>query len=120
MRVGSALLLAVGPLVGTLLVHYPVGAAPAIEGTCLLEVGGQAFIDGPCEIDLRPDGSFVVTAYRSRELSYFAYVLLDGADKATGYWNEERGAGHAHSPLGTLTRSGACWQNRDAKVCAWR
>jgi hypothetical protein len=118
MRVGCALR-ALGPLVGALVLHQPA-AASAVDGTCLLEVAGKAFIDGPCEIDLEADGSFQIRAYDSGDLSYFAYVFLDGADKATGYWNEEPGAGHAHSPLGTLTRSGACWRNDDAKVCAWR
>jgi hypothetical protein len=118
MKAGCALR-AWGVLVASLMVHQPA-VASVVEGTCLLEVAGKAIIDGPCEIDLESDGSFQIRAYHSGEVSYFAYVFLDGGDKATGYWNGERGAGHAHSPLGTLTRAGACWQNGDAKVCAWR
>jgi hypothetical protein len=113
-------LLAAGALTAALMLHQPVTAASSVDGTCLLEVAGRSFIDGPCEIDLEPDGSFMITAYRAGEITYFAYVSLDGANLATGYWNEEIGAGHAHSPLGTLTRSGACWQNSNAKVCGWR
>jgi len=105
-------------LAGALSLDRPASAAS--NGTCLLEVGGRTFIDGPCEIDLETDGSFVVRSLRAGEVDYFAYVLMDGGNQATGYWNEEPGASHAHSPLGTLTRDGACWRNATAKVCAWR
>lgn len=94
--------------------------AAEVDGTCLLEVEGKRYIDGPCKIDLEGDGSFIATSYRGGAIAYFAYVLLDGGDEATGYWNGDIGASHAHSPLGTLRRAGACWQNAGAKVCAWR
>lgn len=116
MRIGHALLSAL-VLTGALSLDRPASAAS--NGTCLLEVGGRTFIDGPCEIDLESDGSFVVRSLRGGEVDYFAYVLMDGGNRATGYWNEEPGASHAHSPLGTLARDGACWENETAKVCAW-
>jgi len=108
-------------LFGAALLGGPgVAGAATIKGTCILEVGGTRYIDGPCDIDLQDDGSFIATARDHGEATYFAYVLLDGKDTATGYWNGEPGASHAHTPLGTLARHGGCWQNRDARVCAWR
>lgn len=112
--------LLVGTVVAVVLGGVGIASAAEVEGTCLLEIGGKRYIDGPCDIDLESDGSFIATAYRDGAVSYFAYVLLDGEKEATGYWNGELGASHAHTPLGTLRRYGACWQNRDAKVCAWR
>lgn len=86
-------------------------------GRCLLEVDGRRYISGACRIDMEKGGSFQI--YDLKKRGYFAYVDVNGST-AEGYWNEEPGANHAHSPLGTLTRDGACWTNDRAKVCAWR
>jgi len=101
-----------------------VTQAAAFQGTCLLEVNGHAYIKGPCNIDvMSKDGSFSIGTDEERD--YFAYVNLDEPPKAgaqqtaDGFWNEEPGVSHAHSPLGSLTRDGACWSNQTAKICAW-
>ena len=86
-------------------------------GRCLLEVDGKKYISGSCRVDLAKGGSFQV--YDLKKRGYFAYVNVSG-NSAEGYWNEDPRATHAQSPLGTLTRDGACWQNERAKVCAWR
>ena len=86
-------------------------------GRCLLEVDGKKYISGSCRVDLAKGGSFHV--YDLKKHGYFAYVNVNG-NSAEGYWNEDPMATHAQSPLGTLTRNGACWQNDRAKVCAWR
>lgn len=84
---------------------------------CSLVVAGTAYIDGPCDFTiLDSDGSFQIMA---PDNSYFAQVEVDRPGHAKGYWNEEKGANHAHSPLGELTRDDACWSNADASVCAW-
>lgn len=86
-------------------------------GRCLLVVDGKSYITGACRIEIDNGGSFQI--YDLKKQGYFAYVNVSG-NTAEGYWNEARGANHAHSPLGTLTRDGACWKNDRAKVCAWR
>ncbi|MFT4122021.1 hypothetical protein [Bradyrhizobium sp.] len=92
------------------------GQAFAAGGECLLEVNGHVYIDGVCDIRLEGGGSFTILTRR-----YFAMVQIDtDAGSANGYWNGDAGGSHAHSPLGTLARQGACWVNREAKVCAWR
>ncbi len=94
------------------------GAASAAPGKCLLVVDGKTYLNGPCPIDLSKDGSFSIgTGPRA---TYFAYVNVDRPGFATGSWNEERGASHAHSDLGRLRRNDACWVNERAIVCAWR
>ncbi|MEP6947258.1 MAG: hypothetical protein ABJA02_15165 [Acidobacteriota bacterium] len=86
-------------------------------GRCLLEVDGKKYISGGCRIELEKGGSFQI--YDLKKHGYFAYVDVNG-NTAEGYWNEDPMATHAQSPLGTLMRDGACWQNERAKVCAWR
>ena len=86
-------------------------------GRCRLVVDGKTYITGACRIEIENGGSFQI--YDLKKFGYFAYVNVSG-NTAEGYWNEERGANHAHSPLGTLTRDGACWKNDRAKICAWR
>ncbi|WP_050526520.1 hypothetical protein [Pseudorhodobacter aquimaris] len=97
-----------------LLAALPAQARPA---KCLMEVNGKAYIDGACDFEaLDKTGSFKISA---PDFLYFAYVNVDVPGIAKGYWNEEKGANHAHTPLGTLKRDGACWRNKAAKLCAW-
>lgn len=89
-------------------------------GKCLLQVHGKTYIDGVCPIAMEPDGSFSIRADEETPIKFFATVTMEGNGLATGYWNEEEGAGHAHSPLGSLRFEHGCWSNDVAKVCAWR
>ena len=94
------------------------GAAMAAPGRCLLVVEGKTYLNGPCPIDVQPDGSFSVGT--GPKPSFFAYVIVDEPGVATGSWNEDRGSTHAHTDLGKLRRNDACWTNEKAIVCAWR
>lgn len=107
-----------GFLPGLAVLAMTATAAEARPAKCLLEVGEIAYIDGPCDFDpdRRGDGSFKIMA---SDGMYFAYLNVEGAGVAVGYWNEEPGANHAHTPLGKLTRDGACWVGEGAKLCAW-
>lgn len=97
-------------------------AAQAAPGSCYLSVGGHVYLDGSCNVDLTSDGSFSIGTGDTDRLRsrYFAYVNIDPeTKKADGSWNGVDAESHAHDPLGTLTRSGGCWSNNHAKVCAW-
>jgi hypothetical protein len=94
------------------------GAAWAVPGRCLLVVDGKTYLNGPCKVETRSGGNFQVLS--SGRLTYFANVSLTGDNEANGFWNEEMGANHAHTPLGSLRRNDACWANDKAIVCAWR
>jgi hypothetical protein len=89
-------------------------SAPALGATCSMTVDGAVFIDGPCEFRPLGDGGFQISNGFS-----FAYVYVEGGH-ATGFWNGEEHASHAHEKLGTLTRDGACWRNKTARVCAYQ
>lgn len=95
-------------------------AGETIVGKCLLEVLGKTYIDGRCPILMSPDGSFQIGASENEPLTYFATVTILGRNVGDGHWNEESGASHAHTSLGTLHRNGACWENSMAKICAAR
>ena len=93
---------------------------PSFIGKCLLEIDKRKYIDGKCDITMEKDGGFAISASESKAVSYFAVVSIISKDTGEGYWNEEEGATHAHTPLGNLTRHGACWENKNAKVCAYK
>lgn len=87
-------------------------AAAARPAQCKLVVKGKTYIDGQCNFEADPDGSF-----RLFDKTYFVYVNVSGKT-ADATWNEDPKATHAHSPLGALTRKGACWVNATTEICA--
>jgi hypothetical protein len=90
-----------------------------IRGECLLEVSGVKSIDGKCDIRLSPGGSFQVSSI-GKDL-HFAIVNLDDDKRvATANWNGVVPESRAHEQLGQMTRTGACWRNAEARICAWR
>lgn len=99
----------------SLVMALPAQARPA---KCLIEVEGNAYVDGPCDFrKLSGDnGSFQITGETGK---HFAYVYVEGDRTAAAHWNGILGENRAHNPLGTLTRDGACWSNATAKLCAW-
>jgi len=94
-------------------------AIVAKPAQCFLSIHGKIYIDRVCDYDeLDKDGSFVIDTTESGG-RYFAYVNnYDGNGQMAGYWNN--GASHARDELGFLQRSGACWVNATAKICAWK
>ena len=92
----------------------PASAEPA---SCVLEVEGQSYIDGPCSFELLSsgDGSFKIMGNSG---DFFAYVYVEGEGAATAHWNEIAGVNRAHTPLGSLQRNGACWVSDTVRICA--
>ncbi|MFT4097619.1 MAG: ricin-type beta-trefoil lectin domain protein [Rhodoblastus sp.] len=88
--------------------------AASRPASCTLIVKGMSYIDGECLFEADPDGSF-----RINGKEFFAYVNVNpGGQTAEASWNADPKSTHAHTPLGTLTRKGACWENAGAKICA--
>src|SRR5262245_23103440 len=90
-------------------------SASTKTANCLLEIDGVRYIEGWCEFTALGGGSFTILGGY-----YFASVTVTSPGVADGYWNEEPGANHAHSPLGKLRSQGACWTNARVKACAWK
>ncbi len=95
-------------------------ATQSFRGKCLLEVNHKKYINGPCPIRMENDGGFTIGASENEPVNYFAIVSIVGKNIGEGFWNKEKGASHAHTSLGNLTKKGACWQNGKAKICAWK
>ena len=81
---------------------------------CELTVRGKTYIKGACQFDSSSGGNFKILG----DNNYFAQVDITSAGVAQGSWNEDPNSTHAHTPLGTLKREGACWVSAQAKVCA--
>lgn len=90
------------------------GAAIAAQrqALCKFTVEGKTYINGRCNFEADPDGSF-----RMWDNVHTVYVNVDG-NSAEASWNKNLKSLHADSPLGTLTRKGACWVNATAEICA--
>jgi len=87
-------------------------SGPALAAKCLIVVDDQTKLSGPCQVH---NGMINVTVGATPN-TYFAVLPYQGGE---AFWNEERGINHAHSPLGEVTKSGACWLGRRVRVCAW-
>jgi len=96
-----------------------VSTGQAFEGKCLLEVRGHIYLSGTCNIDNSHDTLSIGTGDRARS-KYFAFVSVGSDGTAQGYWNGVASEDRAGEELGKLRRSGACWINDYARVCAWR
>jgi hypothetical protein len=92
----------------------PAAARPA---DCYLSVDGKDIINGSCDFEqFGGDGSFQISSWDG---SFFAVVNVYGDGVAQGWWNGGAYATHAHTGLGPLRRSDACWLNDFVSVCAW-
>ena len=106
MRAIAAVVIAMCTLTGT------AAVAAQRQALCKFTVEGKTYLNGPCNFESDPDGSF-----RIWDDVHTVYVNVDG-NTAEASWNKIPKSLHADSPLGTLTRNGACWQNAKAQVCA--
>ena len=97
------------------------GTADAKTGRCLLEVNRKIYLKGSCEVKIDPQdkASFTIGVSDTRRSKYFAYVNIDN-EGAHGFWNETPDSSYAHSSLGDLKQNGACWENKTARVCAYK
>lgn len=107
---------------------------------CYLAVNNIVFINGACSFEfMNGDGSFSFDDMRlkTRCGSYdlgpgrcssastlvtskgtFGQLVITSPGRAKIYWNEGS-ALHAHGKIEPVERDGACWQNSQAKLCAW-
>jgi hypothetical protein len=99
-------------VVATCVVTASVAIAAQRQALCKFVVEGKTYINGPCNFEVDPDGSF-----RIWDDAHTVYVNVNG-NTAEASWNKNPKSFHADSPLGTLTRNGACWDNATTQICA--
>lgn len=104
----SALVLAIGACA---LLPSPTQARPA---ECLLIVNGKSLIDGRCEFDSGPDGSF-----RMEGSAFIGNVMVTERGKGEGRWMPKPEVRSNFTDVGVVTKDGACWSSATASFCAW-
>ena len=83
---------------------------------CYVEVDGIVWLDASCPVDTSGGpGSWIMNTGPQSVETFVYLATYEG--EITGHWNGGTGATHAHSPLGILTRHGACFTNERVKVC---
>jgi hypothetical protein len=124
----------------SLMVTTESPAAKAKTAKCYFAVNGKTFINGACNFEfMNGDGSFSFDdmKLKTKCLSYdlgpgqcstastgvtrkgtFGQLVITSPGRAKIYWNGGN-AIHAHGEISPVTRNGACWQNNQAKLCAW-
>ena len=107
-------------LLGVHGVSYAIGNDTSGEAaSCVLEVKGKRFINGPCPVVVGGDGRVTVGSSGTKMSSFWAMILPDDSNKSRGeaFWNESPGSSHAHARLGDVYRSDNCWINSITKIC---
>ncbi len=56
----------------------------------------------------------------TKPLAYFANITVTGEGVGEDYWNKYKASVFANLSLGGVVRKDGCWQNKNAKVCAWK
>lgn len=91
---------------------------------CLLEVGSTRYIDGPCEMKAfltnGPMGSFQLAEYSGSRIEHATQVVVVGIGQAQATWSGSASFGRSPIQLGRVSPTGACWDNADARICAWK
>lgn len=114
-------------------------------GRCLLQVEGKTLISGTCAYSMAKDGSFGIqgprqiysgidypecffgaatfTTDRFAAVEWVKEGRLDDGSPSPG-WNAgydgALGSNHLEGFIGRVTRRGACFENKRAKICLWR
>lgn len=106
-----ALMLALG-----LLASAPAVAAP----TCLVEVDGKRYVDGPCRAWTDRDGRMAIGSVRGGDATRTSSYMGPEFDRqAGGVWRNP--TANRYEGLGPMRRSGpSCWEGRGSRVCMWR
>src|SRR4051812_435544 len=105
------LLLTVALVAGAL--NAPAHAGPS----CFLEIGGQRYISGACEMKVGPREITI----RQPGGGAAATVRVDAIDSSRGFavWNSRGGTGRPDEWLGPVERDGEfCWRGSRVRLCA--
>ena len=114
-------------------------------GRCLFTVKGKRLVDDKCAYNVDKDGSIGFDGPRqiyggidypecfqgaaTFTTDYFVQVdwvdqkELDDGSPGPGWeahWNGVIGSNHGDAFLGPVVRKGACFSNRETKICLWR
>jgi hypothetical protein len=114
------LLLATAAVVSLWSIAYAQGvkktASAPSSAKCLVEVKGVHYIGDVCKFTKIDDrGSFKLFHERS---GLIVQVNVAKKDQGNASWNGPLGQG-AGTSIGSVYRTGACWDGDDTLICAW-
>jgi hypothetical protein len=92
--------------------------APAHAASCFLEIDGQRYISGSCEMKVGPREIMI----RQPGGGEAATVRVDAINSSRGFavWNGRGGTGRPDEWLGPVERDGEfCWRGSRVRLCAW-
>jgi|GEM_PF-6305924 len=93
-------------------------AASAGDAECLLQMGGQDVLVGPCDATGRePTGTVQIT---SPDGAIVARIESNGGGVGTAFWNEGTKGAEAQTRIGSVVLIGACWASDKTKLCVTR
>lgn len=87
--------------------------AGARAGQCVLSIGVDQYVDGPCDIVPTADGGFQFSAR-----GYLVSVRKTGSDTGKAFWNGDEKRKKASKSLGKVWLVQGCWTNEEIVVCA--
>lgn len=98
------------------------GRADYPDKSCLIRIDGVIYDAAPCDLNSE-DEDIIRFGHLNLEAhaGYWVYLIEREDGRYDGFWNEDFGANHAHTPLGILTReerSGSdCFSNDGSLLC---
>ena len=112
-----------GALAGLFLTTVPsLASAEASDRSCLIRIDGVIYDAAPCDLNSE-DEDIIRFGHLNLEAQagYWVYLINREDGRYDGFWNEDFGANHAHTPLGILTREDRagsdCFSNDGSLLC---
>jgi hypothetical protein len=96
--------------------------AASPEPSCLIKIEGAIYDIAPCNLN-EEDGGVIRFGHLNLEepAGYWVSLTKREDGRYDGFWNDDFGANHAHTPLGVLTledrAAGECFSNRSTLLC---
>jgi TPR repeat protein/energy-coupling factor transporter ATP-binding protein EcfA2 len=87
---------------------------------CQIIINGHDYYNSePCTFRFTSGVGFSFGGGRDGHSKYAVRVIFPSPGVARGFWNGPAAGEKITADLGELKRSGACWLNDAAKICAW-
>lgn len=113
----------VAALAGLFLIAEPsIVWAASTDRSCLIRIDGAIYDAAPCNMNSEDDDIISFGHFNDEAPEgYWVYLIRREDGRYDGYWNDDFGAGHAHSSLGVLSREDRagsdCFSNPSTLLC---
>lgn len=92
------------------------------DSSCLIRIDGVIYDAAPCNMNSEDDDIISFGHFNDEAPEgYWVYLIKREDGRYDGFWNDDFGAGHAHSSLGVLSREDRagsdCFSNQSTLLC---